>query len=62
MANSAFVVFWPYNHTGICFSVQWRFIANWEKGDIFFFLFPYSKCMEVDQWYVARLSSFVYSL
>ena len=39
MVNSAFVVFWPYSHTGICFSVQCRFIANKEKGDIFFFPF-----------------------
>ena len=57
MVYSAFVVFWPYKHTGIYFSVQCRFIANKEKGDISFFLFPYSKCMEEDRWYIARLLS-----
>ena len=51
---------WPYKHkiNCMCFSVQRFFIANKEKGDIAFFHFPYSKCMEVDQWYIARLSSF----
>ena len=39
MVYSAFVVFWPYTHNGICFSVERRFIANKEKGDISFFLF-----------------------
>ena len=50
MVYSAFVVFWPDKHNGICFSIQHRFIANKEKGDMSFFLFPYSKCMEVDQF------------
>ena len=40
------------------FFVQCGFIANKEKGDIFVFLLPYSKCMEDDQLYIARLSSF----
>ena len=42
MMKSAFVVFWPYNHTDICF---------------LFPFYPDSKCMEVDKWYIARLSS-----
>ena len=33
------------------------FIANKEKKRRYF-LFPYSKYMEVDQWCIARLSSF----
>ena len=28
MVYSAFVVFWPYKHKGLCFSIQRRFIAN----------------------------------
>ena len=31
------------------FSVHRPFISNKEKADVSFFLFPYSKCMEVDQ-------------
>ena len=58
MMYSAFVVIWPYKNNGICFSVQCRFIANKEKGDISIFLFPYLKCTEVHQWYIARVSSF----
>ena len=38
MVYSAFVVFWPYTHNGICFSVKRRFITNKEEGDISFFL------------------------
>ena len=30
--------------------------VSWRKRR--HFLFPYSKCMEIDQWYIARLSSF----
>ena len=55
MVYSVFIVSWPYKDNGICFSVQCCFIADKEKEDISFF--PYSKCMEVDQWYIARLSS-----
>ena len=29
-----------------------------ESGKGRYFLFPYSKCMDVDQWYIARLSFF----
>ena len=38
------------------FSVQCRFMSNKEKGDISFF--SHSKCREVDQWDIGRLSSF----
>ena len=33
-------------------------MVNKEKGDVFSIFFPYSKFMEVDQWSIARLSSF----
>ena len=46
MVYSAFVVYWPQKHNGICISVQRRFIANKEKGDISIFLI---RNMEVDQ-------------
>ena len=39
MVYSVFVIFWPYKRTGICFSVQCRFILNKEKDDISIFLF-----------------------
>ena len=29
MVYGAFVVFWPYKHDGICFSVQRRFITKY---------------------------------
>ena len=56
MVYNAFMVSWPYKDNGICFSVQCCSIANKKKEDISFFL--YSKCMEVDQCCIARLSSF----
>ena len=37
MIYCAFVVFLPHKHKCICFSIQRRFIANKEKGDISFF-------------------------
>ena len=58
LVETAFVVVWSHKHKDICFSVQRRFIANKEKGYISFFLFPYSKCMMLDHWYKAHLSSF----
>ena len=39
MVYSAIVVFWPYKHNGICFSVECLFIANKENETFLFFVF-----------------------
>ena len=53
-----FFVFWSHKHNGICFLSK-AVSQQIRKKEIFPFSFsPYSKRMEVDQWCIARLSSF----